>query len=881
MSAKMGKFAGWETVGACIGASQEPPLFPQGYLDAGQIDGLKALAASMRNHGAVLADEVGMGKTRIAVALALAVKRSGGRVAIVVPPVVAPQWREEIIKAGESCKDILRSFDGLMREYETDGAARMDDALVILSHRFGDVRAQTAGKRWRADLLKLIVRHADRKIRKGCRLAQRRMPGVDLAAREIMKQADGCRLAKASVEAIVQEFRDLDSRFELDDFSSNRFANQSSELKLLERTLGLALGPFDLVIIDEAHKSRSEWGKLSALLDRVILPRGKTCRRLGLTATPVELDVSQWKNTLKRVCMPDRVWMSIEPAVLEFRAAAEAVRRRWRTDETAHNRYMAAAAKFQAGLAAWVVRRDKRRDETIMLFDKRSPSGVSYRREHSIEIQAGDLSPGWRRVVFAAEALSVIGQAAAGSTAARAWLTISNGHGVAGVIDKLTKNRRAENSLHEDDEAERQQTAADRAEDGVEASAELSAEQYGLHKRKQRADWWKNALSAPFADGPESLYEHPVLSAVIDEIENYTRTGEKVLVFGRFTQPMRVLTDLLNARALLRAVRDGTPWPQETTSDDDQDVLRVAARQLNVDYDRQRVDDILTNAYKAFETHRQALRNHVLALIESGATDQTALLQAIANDKDPSAIVTPLARAAEPFLREETSGSKISREAVVEALGQVTDALRERGEGRPQDDDKLDAMSAKALWARLREGLIEEYGSPRASFARMLYGQTSPSTRRLVQLAFNRSKSEPHVLIAQSMVGREGLNLHESCRVVILLHLEWNPGVVEQQIGRVDRKNSHWSRLLQKAVDSGKEMPRIEIRPVIFRGTYDEHHWSVLSRRWDEQRSQLHGLIASDSDRENLTDDERRLLLSLEERSPDFWPKPSSDIRVP
>lgn len=874
MSAKMGKFAGWGSVAANISGPQGSPLFPQGYLDASQIDALKALATSLRNHGVVLADEVGMGKTRIAVALALAVKRSGGRVALVVPPVVAPQWRDEITKAGESSKDILRSFDGLMHEYETDGTARMDDALVILSHRFGDLRAQTSGKRWRADLLKLIVRDVDRKIRSGCRLAQWPMrKGVELAAKEILKRAKGCHLTETSVESIVQEFRNLDNRSELDDIHSYRFENHSPELKLLERTLGLALGPFDLVIIDEAHKSRGEWGKLSALLECVILPRGKTCRRLGLTATPVELDVWQWKSTLKRVSMPDHTWTSIEPAVLEFREAAEAVRRRWRTDEAAHHRYKAAAAKFQEGLAAWVVRRDKRRDETIMLFDKHAPNGMSYRHEHPIEVQACDLSPGWRRIVFAAEALSVIGQAAADTTAARARLTISNGHGVAGIIDKQA-GRLAGTSRIEGDEADRQQTAEDGSEDGIEASAEHTAEQYGVHKRKQRADWWKNALIASFANGTESLYEHPVLSAVVKEIENYTRTGEKVLVFGRFTRPMRLLTDLLNARALLRAVRDGTPWPQEKTSDADQDALRAAAKQLEVEYDRQRVDSFLANAYGNFEAQRQTLRNHILALIKSEAADQNALLQAIANDKNSSAIVTLLARAAEPFLRAENSGGSISREAVMEALIQVIDVLRERGEGSVQDDE-LDNISTRALWAKLRGRLIEEYGAPRASFARMLYGQTPPSTRRLVQLAFNRSESEPHVLIAQSMVGREGLNLHQSCRIVILLHLEWNPGVVEQQIGRVDRKNGYWSRLLREAVEAGsQELPRIEIRPVIFRGTYDEHHWSVLSRRWDEQRSQLHGLIASGKDRENLSDEESRLLQSLEEKSPDFWPKP-------
>lgn len=874
MSAKMDNFAGWGSVAAIISGPQASPLFPQGYLDAGQIDALKALAASLRKHGAVLADEVGMGKTRIAVALALAVKRSGGRVAFIIPPVVAPQWRDEITKAGESSKDILRSFDGLMREYETDGPARMDDALVILSHRFGDLRAQTSGIRWRADLLKLIVRRLDKKIRNGCQLAHWRMPGVELAAKEILKRAERCQLTETSVEAIVHEFRDIDKRSELDDFQSDRFKNHSTELKLLERTLGLALGPFDLVIIDEAHKSRSERGKLSALLNSILFPRGKTCRRLGLTATPVELDVLQWESTLKRVSMSDSKWMSIKPAVLEFREAAEAVRRRWRTDEAAHHRYKAAATNFQESLEAWVVRRDKRRDETIMLFDKHAPNGMNYRQEQPIEVQPEDLSPGWRRIVFAAEALSVIGQAAADTKAARARLTISNGHGVAGIIDKLA-SQRADNRHPEDHEAERLQAREDCIEDGVEASAELTAEQYGAQKRKQRADWWKNTLTASFTDGTESLYEHPVLLAVVKEIENYTLTGEKVLVFGRFTRPMRVLTDLLNARALLRAVRDGMPWPQEKTSDYDQGVLRAAAKQLEVEYDRKRVDDILTASYKTFETQRQTLRNHILALIESGSTGQPTLLQAIASDKNSSEIVTPLARAAEPLLREEASGTRMSREAVVEALTQVFDALRERGEGNAQDDE-LDGISAKALWAQFRERLIEEYSSPRASFARMLYGQTLSSTRRLVQLAFNRSESEPHVLIAQSMVGREGLNLHESCRVVILLHLEWNPGVVEQQIGRVDRKNSYWSHLLKEAIDAGsQDLPRIEIRPVIFRGTYDEHHWSVLSRRWDEQRSQLHGLIASGADRENLSEEESRLLQSLEEKSPDFWPKPT------
>ncbi|MNF98230.1 hypothetical protein D3C84_810840 [compost metagenome] len=130
----------------------------------------------------------------------------------------------------------------------------------------------------------------------------------------------------------------------------------------------------------------------------------------------------------------------------------------------------------------------------------------------------------------------------------------------------------------------------------------------------------------------------------------------------------------------------------------------------------------------------------------------------------------------------------------------------------------------------------------------MMYGGTQVRTRRLIQLAFNRPYGHPRVLVAQSVVGREGLNLHKACRTVVLLHPEWNPGVVEQQIGRVDRVGSLWERKLEEALSSpDEELPRILVRPVVFRGTYDEGNWAVLRERWDDLRAQLHGVVISPS----------------------------------
>lgn len=825
-------FAGWAAVAQVIEKLPLPPL----YLDEGQRAGLVALGTSLRSHGAVLADEVGMGKTRIAVAMALAVMHCGGRVAVVVPPVVAPQWRDEFRKAGHDLRDILRSLDGLVWEFERQDIPRIDDGVVLISQRFADLRV-TEGKRWRAELLHLVAGKKVVQPRRGVRNAADAIAGIASSDSDIRR----------AVNSIATKFGAMSKKTQQD------FANHSQALNLLEASLGLALGPFDLVIIDEAHKMRGDWSKLAALLNRVLLRRG-TARTIGLTATPVELDVWQWKSTLARVGMSDDCWNCISPAVIAFREAATTARQRWRSDDTVRQQYGLAARDFEDSLAPWVVRRDKRRDKDIEHFMANAPRGATYRRQRLIAVQPEALSLNWRRVVFAAEALSVIGQAAADTATARARLTISNGHGVAGIVDKLVGPGK--------DDARADSVQA--KEDVKDNAIELADENLGQNKRRQRADFWKRVLKTPFADGDASLYDHPVLTRVVGEIEAITESGEKVLVFGRFTRPMRILTELLNARSLLRAVRDGTPWPHETTHDQDQKALAVAAGQMGLDYLRSNVDDTLRRAYGAFTAHRSALRDGLNAILDDNR-GQDALLDAIAKSKQRAEAIVYLARAVEPFV---PAGLPPTQQDLFHALADVTDALRAGHDGT------IDALTASRLWPAMHAALEAEYKAPRAAYARMLYGGTPAGTRRLLQLAFNRAASEPHVLVAQSMVGREGLNLQEACRIVILLHLEWNPGVVEQQIGRVDRKNSHWARLMQQDIASGNAHPRqIEIRPVVFRGTYDEHHWSVLSRRWDDQRAQLHGRVVPDSDRDTLTPYERSILESLESQSPDLWPR--------
>ena len=80
---------GWDKVARQIEdiiAGQTVPL------NAGQKASLRCLAGRLPQHGMIIADEVGMGKTRIAAVVARAVKEAGGRVAILIPPGLGYQW---------------------------------------------------------------------------------------------------------------------------------------------------------------------------------------------------------------------------------------------------------------------------------------------------------------------------------------------------------------------------------------------------------------------------------------------------------------------------------------------------------------------------------------------------------------------------------------------------------------------------------------------------------------------------------------------------------------------------------------------------------------------------------------------------------------------
>ena len=855
-------FKGWNVVSQNLRALADGDAIE---LNEGQRRSLHALADRIPKNGVLLADEVGMGKTRIACSLAKSVIDAGGRVAVLVPPGLGFQWQEELHRsAAIVAPPILRSLWQYLKTWEDDTKRPwFKESCVIASHAFANWKLGEGSQEWRWQLLPELyaigTNTINRKIND---------PWVKNAAQSILAEVNttrttspGCPMASRLDEIINNTpWPDAGNKRK-----SGHYAQGTKFRVLLEQAIGMGLGNFDLVVIDEAHKSRGDDSGLSRMLDTVIL-HGSSARRLAMTATPVELDIDQWRQSLGRIGIQSH---DLERSIACY---AEAVRNVRRTPgkHLAKEAFSNAARNFETSLSPYLLRRDKREDSTIKAFVKHTKENHhSYRRFSKILVNTADLSPKWKVSVCAAEALSFVARNTEDSVSKRLRLTLGNGHGIAALIDQL-------HYLESNDKD--QSTDSGIGQEIMNFTNE--------DKRLQRAAWWRDVLlNAHHGDlaTEATLFNHPAILAAVKSIEGTIDDGEKVLVFGRFTRPLRALANLLNARRMFLTLDAGGFWPQQHVHESEWPAIEAAHRQLGRigKLDRTAIDLLLKVRYQELEDVRKGFRESLINRLEEGfaadraeSTDRSlfvAFKASAANAASGKQTLATVSRALSDHLG--STQSNISLEELVQAFSELVSAASDRD---PQNQDGLDDPSesySTAQWQEIEARIREDYSHAQGGFARLMHGETAPPTRRLLQLAFNRRNTLPQVLVAQSVVGREGLNLHKACRTVVLLHPEWNPGVVEQQIGRVDRLGSLWEEMLQQAISQQVEpsnVPRIEIRPVVFEGTYDESNWQVLNERWDELRAQLHGVILSFKEGED--DEMSRLYDEINRLAPHFSP---------
>jgi len=102
---------------------------------------------------------------------------------------------------------------------------------------------------------------------------------------------------------------------------------------------------------------------------------------------------------------------------------------------------------------------------------------------------------------------------------------------------------------------------------------------------------------------------------------------------------------------------------------------------------------------------------------------------------------------------------------------------------------------------------------------RLANGEVDRELRRRLMLAFN-TPFFPEVLVASSVMA-EGVDLHLDCRNVIHHDLDWNPSVLEQRTGRVDRLGSK---------GEVTKLP-IHVYEPFLEGTQDEKQFRVVKDR--------------------------------------------------
>jgi helicase-like protein/type III restriction/modification enzyme restriction subunit len=148
--------------------------------------------------------------------------------------------------------------------------------------------------------------------------------------------------------------------------------------------------------------------------------------------------------------------------------------------------------------------------------------------------------------------------------------------------------------------------------------------------------------------------------------------------------------------------------------------------------------------------------------------------------------------------------------------------------------------ASRLRWAR------ETDGKARSGNVARIAGDTEHARRERVFAAFN-SPLPPDVLICTS-VGQEGIDLHRHCRNVIHYDLAWNPAVIEQRTGRVDRIGSKAFR--DRRLVSTEAQPFLNVGVPFLAGTYDERMYEELRIRAQTFEVLTGGEVSADNGEE-------------------------------
>jgi hypothetical protein len=839
-----------------------------------------------RQPGVVLADEVGMGKTFVALAVAVSVVEATGGghpVVVMVPPGVQDKWprewdvfRQECLRSGgwdvrASAASVRRGSDFLKLlddpadrrrhiVFLTHGAltSSLADPLVRLAivrramhHRPALARQRKALPRWAAQLFPyrpfrdqhlvadLLETHPRRWARVWTRhnlhpLDDDPVPETLLAA---LEKIDLAPLVDALADLPLYQSAYIDARLR------RVRATLTQELDGLWRAcLGALDVQLPLLILDEAHHLKNPWTKLAGLFanpqaeqdaDALRGPFGGVFERmLFLTATPFQLghrellqvlsrfdgtrwhygsartDYAQRLEELTRALDAaqaaalrlDQVWGQLAPddlAGLDKTAWSsqenppglpEPVRRALASITDVRQRIRAA----EQLLAPWVIRhlrphRDQRRllraGRAILDGDQATPGG-------GLEVQGAAVLP----FLLAARAQALVAlDGLYGQSAARAYFA----EGLASSFEAYRETRRRDHASAAVDEDARAVEPGDLSEEVL---------------------WYLHQIDRFLPADDEGVWsQHPKIAATVMRTLERWQASEKVLVFCFYVATGRALRNHIS-RAIRQTLIEQGAAKLGLPADDSGRVMDELDRLGERFFDpaapvtraaREAVTELLAGL-RLRDEHIAQVRDTALRFLRTPSflvryvdladPDQAAALQRGLEVRDSTGL----------RLQDKIRAfGALIADRVPEERDELLGALETMQTGNifAQPVSAFDPSER----SRGREALLPN--------VRLANGGVDRDVRRRLMLAFN-SPFFPEVLIASAVMA-EGVDLHLDCRHVIHHDLDWNPSVLEQRTGRLDRLGSKAERSRQ---------PIVVYEPYL-EATQDEKQYRVVKDR--------------------------------------------------
>lgn len=327
--------------------------------------------------------------------------------------------------------------------------------------------------------------------------------------------------------------------------------------------------------------------------------------------------------------------------------------------------------------------------------------------------------------------------------------------------------------------------------------------------------WYLDQISAALpAESDEGWSSHPKVAAVVERVRQLWLAGEKVVIFCFYVETGRALRSHIS-RALMREILEKARLGLALETESDGQALEALGRIS---------DRLLRKDSAGYEL----IRGEVIQLCDNLADeDRNALAEIVIRFmRTPSFLVRFVDLSPQITVDDLVAGFRRPDQSGRSMTDKVADFARafelRVGYERRQLMEALEGIQTGSIVVKAEDFDGSELARHREMLlpnVRLSNGGVKHETRERLMLGFN-SPFFPEILVASSVMA-EGVDLHQNCRYIIHHDLDWNPSTLEQRTGRLDRIGS-------KSSQSGH--PIVIYEPYLA-GTHDEKMYRVVKDR--------------------------------------------------